>query len=244
MFCDGDGNDSHESVLEERKCKPVLIPSGYFLHDALWRREGCFFRIRVPLPMKASWIAIGGMSRMRPRTVAANGFTLVELMVTVGLLAFLGIVAASSFDSRSWLAHYRLKAAVRNLEMNFHYARMEAIKRNTYCTITFRQLLDGETYDYVIYSDLDKDLKYDSGEEILRRVKLSDYTNVWFDASQGDGGLTFTQVEGHPSIAFDSRGLPRSASGFGAGSAYLQNDCGNQLKMVLNSTGRIRIDPY
>ena len=116
---------------------------------------------------------------------AANGFTLVELMVTVGLLAFLGIVAASSFDSRSWLAHYRLKAAVRNLEMNFQYARMEAIKRNTYCTITFRQVLDGETYDYVIYSDLDKDLKYDSGEEILRRVKLSDYTNVWFDASKG-----------------------------------------------------------
>ena len=58
---------------------------------------------------------------MRPRAGAANGFTLVELMVTVGLLAFLGIVAASTFDSKSWLAHYRLKAAVRNLEMNFQY---------------------------------------------------------------------------------------------------------------------------
>ena len=74
-------------------------------------------------------------------------------MVTVGLLAFLGIVAASSFDSKSWLAHYRLKAAVRNLEMNFQFARMEAVKRNTYCTITFRQVLDGETYDYVVYVD-------------------------------------------------------------------------------------------
>jgi prepilin-type N-terminal cleavage/methylation domain-containing protein len=184
------------------------------------------------------------MSKNRSRTVVRNGFTLVELMVTLGLLAFLGIVAASTFDSRSWLAHYRLKAAVRNLEMNFQFARMEAAKRNTYCTITFRQVLDGETYDYVIYADLDKDLKLDSGEEILRRVKLSDYPNVWFDASKGDGGLTFAAVDGHPSIAFDSRGLPKSTSGFGAGSAYLRNDCGTQLELVLNSTGRIRIDPY
>jgi prepilin-type N-terminal cleavage/methylation domain-containing protein len=184
------------------------------------------------------------MSRMRLRAGAANGFTLVELMVTIGLLAFLGIMAASSFDYGSWLAHYRLKAAVRNLEMNFQFARMEAVKRNNYCSITFRQVLDGETYDYVIYTDLNRDLTVDSGEEVLRRVKLSDYKNVWFDASKGSGGLTFTQVAGHPSVAFDSRGLPRSASGFGAGSAYLKNDCGNQLEMVLNSAGRIRIDPY
>jgi Tfp pilus assembly protein FimT len=65
-----------------------------------------------------------------------QGFTLVELMVIVGILVILGLLS-TSFNAKSWLAHYRLRGAVRYLSMNMQKARINAIKDNKSWAIVF-----------------------------------------------------------------------------------------------------------
>jgi Tfp pilus assembly protein FimT len=221
------------------------------------------FQVEVPLPLKTSLIEIDDMSQFRTRHMTVNGFSLVELMVSIGLLAFLGILAASTFDYRSWLANYRLKAAVRNLEMNFQFARMEATKRNTYCILIFNlpdpcpdpcpescpEPCSGAPYDYVVVADANNNRRYDcsscgdpSCEKILRKVKFScQYKGVRLDTTQSDDGLTFANnLDGFPAITFNSMGLPQGQ----IGSAYLCDDRGNRLKVTVSMTGRIKTEPY
>lgn len=60
---------------------------------------------------------------------AAAGFTLVEIMVVVAIVAVLGAVAAPSFTQL--IASQRLKGASSDLFSALMRARSEAIKRNT-----------------------------------------------------------------------------------------------------------------
>jgi prepilin-type N-terminal cleavage/methylation domain-containing protein len=171
---------------------------------------------------------------------ASKGFTLVELMVTVGLMAIFGIAAATNvFDMRGWFGNYRLKAASRAIEMDFQFAKMEAIKSNAYCTITFNQPVGGVTYDYVIYADNDNDFRLDAGEIILKQFKFTDYKGINFDASEGSVNFA-NNADGFPSIAFDPKGLPK-ANGLPTGSVFLKNDSGKKSKVVVSSAGRIRV---
>jgi prepilin-type N-terminal cleavage/methylation domain-containing protein len=173
---------------------------------------------------------------------ASKGFTLVELMVTVGLLAFFGFAAATNFfDVKAWFGNYRLKAASRTIQMDFQFAKMEAIKSNAYCTITFNQPIAGVTYDYVVYTDNNNNLDFDAGDTVLRQFRFADYDGITFDT--GLGSVSFLNNDaGLPSIAFDPKGLPRTNSGgFGAGSVFLKNDSGKKSRVVVSNVGRIRI---
>lgn len=64
--------------------------------------------------------------RGRQRNIA--GFTLVELMVTVSIVAILAVVAGPSFSSL--IANQRVKGVAADLYVALSKARSEAIKRN------------------------------------------------------------------------------------------------------------------
>lgn len=62
-----------------------------------------------------------------------KGFTLIELMVVVALVAIVSAIAIPSWNSM--IVNNRLRSAVNNWTQSFYFARSEAIRRNWAVTI-------------------------------------------------------------------------------------------------------------
>ena len=74
------------------------------------------------------------MVRVSGRLKTEAGFTLIEMMVVIGILGMLVAVAVPNF--LDWNKHYKLKEAVGSLHSSFNLARMTAINLNTTVTVT------------------------------------------------------------------------------------------------------------
>jgi len=172
-----------------------------------------------------------------------GGFTIIELLLTLIILGILTAVAIPGFSR--FMPNYRLRSALRDVGSNFQLAKMTAVRRNCNCTATFNQAIGGTIYDYIVYVDLDNDLEYDVGEEVMARVLWTDYKDVSFDLAKGGGdGLTFTDNDdGLPSIAFRPNGATRNnAGGFGAGTLFLKNVRNRTGSVVVSSVGNMTIN--
>ncbi len=123
-----------------------------------------------------------------------SGFTMIELIVTMLVLAVLAAIAIPGFSS--WLPKYRLKSATRDLYSSMQLAKLEAIKQNEDCSVTFSTNPD----QYAV-------------SLINKTVVLANYKGgVSF---KGPGGETF---DASP-LTFNSRGLSNNL-----GYVYLSND--------------------
>jgi len=90
---------------------------------------------------------------------AAKGFTLTELMITLGVFAILLAVAVPTL--KDWLPRYRLKAAARQIASDMQLARYRAIATNVRHGVYF----DATKITYKVYSDDNGNANFDSGEE-------------------------------------------------------------------------------
>jgi prepilin-type N-terminal cleavage/methylation domain-containing protein len=139
---------------------------------------------------------------------AEKGFTLLEIIVVLGILGILASIAIPTFSS--WLPDYRLKRAVQDLYSNMQLTKMEAIKSGDDRSIIFNP--GGDQYT-----------KSDGAV-----VRLSDYgPSISYgkgDASQGVGGESFgnfvTYSTPDDEVSFNSRGMGNNAA---AGYVYFTN---------------------
>ncbi|MCP4104789.1 MAG: hypothetical protein GY749_04515 [Desulfobacteraceae bacterium] len=120
-----------------------------------------------------------------------SGFSLIELLTIVAIAFILSMIAIPNF--MLWKANYRFRNAMADLYSSLQETRMLAMKDRMTYTMTFNQVIDNVTYDYVVFKDNNRNRLYDTGDALdlpLRNnlqggtkrimVNLSDYVNVEF----------------------------------------------------------------
>ncbi|GAB2621559.1 GspH/FimT family pseudopilin [Lysobacter erysipheiresistens] len=136
-----------------------------------------------------------------------RGFTLVELMITVAVLAIVVTLAAPSFSDL--INRNRLTAAANEVVGALQTARMEAVRRNTrvvLCPSTDGTSCSGADWQRLIaFSDADGDVTVDADDdEIIRDMTVS------------TGGIVVnpsSNTATNQRISFGASGLARVGAG-------------------------------
>lgn len=132
--------------------------------------------------------------RMSKRNQRASGFTVLELMVAVGIaMVVLGIAVPSLL---TWLPTLRLSSATRQVATDLQVARMKAISQNTKFQVNFVGALPATSYQ--VQKDLNNNGTIESGEIESGPFSLPD-------------GITVTAVSTTP-LEFQPRGTATNAS--------------------------------
>jgi type IV fimbrial biogenesis protein FimT len=159
-----------------------------------------------------------------------HGFTMVEVMIVMAVLAILATFAIPAY--MSWRPNFHLKGAARDLLSNFQKAKIQAVKNRTNCVIDF-----SGGGGYTLFLDADEDFTLDTADEttILEVNWAENYKGSLTSISDNFDAST------NNAIAFQTRGLPEKQDGIGGGTVTLQNTNGKQLRVIISDTGAIRI---
>ena len=145
-----------------------------------------------------------------------TGFTLVEMMIIIGILAILsGIAGLSYFSMRPTLM---LNGATRQIQGDLMAARMKAVSENNDYKIFFLN-----DHVYTILDDDDNDGTADAGEWSNSKDIQSEYPDVTF-SSDGDP-------------VFSSKGTANSTTVI-----TLTNIKGSSKNVSIAITGRVKIN--
>ncbi len=168
-----------------------------------------------------------------------KGFTLIELMLVVAIVAVMSIMAFPTFSG--WIARARLRDAARTVYSDLQLARIKAIETGGEWRINFNP--DDNSYT-VISSGPDMDLDNSADDNVVEKVvRIPEKSKgVVFGTDQGpvpglsepDDGISF----GGNSVDFNYMG---SVDGLG-GSIYLKNERSETFAIVVSSANaRIRM---
>ena len=156
------------------------------------------------------------------------GFTMLELMIAIGIIAILSAIAVPNIIS--WLPNYRLKAAARDVISNFQKAKMEAVKRNVTVVLDF--VPASNMYEMFVDDGAGggnaNNFTRDGGETLLGTFGMPN--DVTLSSASFSGG---TQKAG-----FNSRGLPANGR---TGNVILLNNNSRYYKATLSLAGNIKL---
>ena len=146
-----------------------------------------------------------------------SGFTLIELMVIIAIMAVSAGIAIPNF--LSYMPKHRLNGAARQVMGDLMAARMKAVKLNHRAKVFFYS-----DHQYKICDDADNNGTVADGEgEVQLRDIQTEYSDVTFDSSNP------------PDPVFSSRGTATTTT------ITLQNSSG--LKVItISIAGRVKIN--
>jgi type IV fimbrial biogenesis protein FimT len=164
---------------------------------------------------------------------ACQGFTLVELLIIIGIFTVLAAVAIPAFSS--WAPNFRLNAAARDLVSNLQKVKMEAVRRNANVVLSFSPqayVPEGKVGSYQIFVDDGAgggnagNFVKDGGEVVILQATMPD--NVSLYSAVFTGSTT--------AVGFNSRGLPASNR---TGDIQLKNNNSRAYRVTLGPAGNI-----
>jgi len=160
------------------------------------------------------------MSAHEQSNVRPRGFTLIEMMVVVALVAILGTIAVPGF--RDLLLNQRLASNTSDFVAALSLARTEAMKRS--------QKVGLDPIDGDWASGWEVAMTVGKQREVLRTFDGLQ-PGVIIDSAATSGGLK-------QALAYDARGF---LSGKGAGCLTLKAETGRRSSIVVATAGRPRV---
>ena len=116
----------------------------------------------------------------------ALGFTAIELLIVITILAVLTAMAVPSFGPM--IERWRTNQTVNNITSTIYVARSEAIKRGGKVSVrkiangtdgcTFASTNQEWSCGWIIFADTDEDGNLDAGEEVLQSFQMPTSVNV------------------------------------------------------------------
>ena len=166
-----------------------------------------------------------------------RGFTIVELMVTIGIAAVLAGLAAPSFQQL--MATNRLKTHTSALHTSLLMARSEAIKRHA--RVVMCKSTDGATcvtagdwqQGWILFADTNNNAGVDAGEPILQKVATLSGDFIL----KGSGDLA-------DYVSYTGTGAPKlkASDTFQTGAFTLCQPAGGSARQIeVFATGRLNV---
>ena len=163
-----------------------------------------------------------------------NGFTLIELMIAVGLTGLLLSMAVPALDI--FVSNARQTGAINDFVSTIHQARSTAVTTNT--RVTMCPSASGNDCEsvgwnagWIMFSDPDSDLKVDAGETILSTSGAVD-------------GLTIQSSQFGTFMMYRPNGRVMNASLNGSSGAFTVCDdrgASHAKVMIIDLSGRPRL---
>lgn len=149
-----------------------------------------------------------------------NGFTLLELLVAIGIVAISSAFIIPNY--MSWRDDSKVKGAAASLRADFERAKRRAIHENANVRVEFAV----DERSYTVHVDTNSNNAQDAGEEVITQVFVPP-------------GVTLVNNFAGDDMSFSSRGIP--AAGLGdAGTAVMTSPGGRQYSVIVSRFGRIR----
>jgi prepilin-type N-terminal cleavage/methylation domain-containing protein len=168
-----------------------------------------------------------------------SGFTLLELIVTMAVLAILAGIAIPGFTA--WLPNYRLRSAALDVFSNFQQAKVLAVRANRDHRVEFNQPAN----DQYQIKDCGAGTCSDGDEDVVKIVDLDNYGNPG-EVSFGGGDATINVPGSGPvpgtGVSYGSNIATFNPRGMGnAGYVYIQNTKGTSYAIGKESSGLIKM---
>ena len=169
------------------------------------------------------------------------GFTTIELIVTVGLIAALAAASVPVF--RNFSPSYNSKHAARNIVSQMQLARVRAIRNGVTAVAVFYPktfMPADQSNSFLIYEDSNNDWIQDPGETVIfARTKMPAKVNLQSATFTDNGSDEPTKTT---SCGFDSQGIAaRNNAVYVIGDLKLRNDNDQERTITFHASGKTKI---